>query len=64
MKAPFRTLTVCSGQYQAIGLIKQHGVQRFTALLSSTGETFGPFRSKADAAQALDDAHRQTGDNH
>lgn len=55
MKAPTQTLLVTDGR-KTVGYISRTGPQRFCAQLVRTGEKFGPFKNRADAAQALSTA--------
>jgi hypothetical protein len=59
-KAPIRTLTVCSGR-ETLGFILELGKHEFAAQLSADGETFGPFPTSGEAAQAINEARKNVG---
>jgi hypothetical protein len=61
MKSRFASNVVCVGQGEAIGVIHQQGARGIIAVLSATGEKFGPFKSKAIAALELEARHREMG---
>lgn len=57
MKLGFRELTVTDGR-ETVGLIRQQGSHRFTAVHLATGQKFGPYPNIAEAAQALSTARK------
>jgi hypothetical protein len=59
-KSPIRTLTVCEGRV-TLGFIYEIRDRQFSAQLSATGETFGPFPTKEDAAQSINDGLKKIG---
>jgi hypothetical protein len=59
-KSPIRTLTVCEGR-ETLGFIHEMGNHKFSAQLSATGKTLGVFPTSSDAAQAINEGHKNLG---